>query len=83
MKCALGAKMKLDFIDDTLPIPADRFDPSYRGWNQCNRLVSSWILNRLGSVVIDAEFSMEDHKIRFPAIVIERGLKLLDVRIDP
>jgi hypothetical protein len=29
MKRALGAKMKLDFIDGTLPVPVDAFDPSF------------------------------------------------------
>jgi hypothetical protein len=45
MKRALGAKMKLDFIDGTLPVPTDAFDPYFRAWNRCNQLVSSWILN--------------------------------------
>jgi hypothetical protein len=36
MKRALGAKMKLDFIDGTLLVPADAFDPSLCAWNRCN-----------------------------------------------
>ncbi|GAU49938.1 hypothetical protein TSUD_290950 [Trifolium subterraneum] len=36
MKRALGAKMKLDFIDGTLPVPVDAFDPSFRAWNRCD-----------------------------------------------
>ncbi|MCI72075.1 flavonol sulfotransferase-like protein, partial [Trifolium medium] len=45
MKRALGAKMKLDFVDGTLPMPEDDFDPANRAWHRCNQLVSSWILN--------------------------------------
>jgi hypothetical protein len=29
MKRALGAKMKLDFVDDTIPVPDDAFNPSF------------------------------------------------------
>ncbi|GAU21388.1 hypothetical protein TSUD_32170 [Trifolium subterraneum] len=36
MKRALGAKMKFDFIDGTLPVPVDVFDPSFRAWNRCD-----------------------------------------------
>ena len=39
MKRALGAKMKLDFVDGTIPVPDDAFDPSFRAWNRCNQLV--------------------------------------------
>jgi hypothetical protein len=39
MKRALGAKMKLDFVDGTIPVPGDAFDPSFRAWNRCNQLV--------------------------------------------
>jgi hypothetical protein len=36
----------------------------------------------IGSVVIDTEFGIEDHGLISTA-VIERGLKLFDIRIDP
>jgi hypothetical protein len=51
MKRALGAKMKLDFIDGTLPVLVDAFDPSFRAWNRCNQLVSSWILNSVSESI--------------------------------
>ncbi|GAU36120.1 hypothetical protein TSUD_374830 [Trifolium subterraneum] len=38
MRRALGAKMKLDFVDGNLPPPPDAFDPSFRAWNRCNQL---------------------------------------------
>jgi hypothetical protein len=54
MKHALGAKMKLDFIDYTLPVPADAFDPSFRAWNRCNQLVSSWLLNFVSTSIANS-----------------------------
>ncbi|KAK2371611.1 hypothetical protein QL285_084537 [Trifolium repens] len=60
MKRALGAKMKLDFIDDTLPVPADVFDPSYRAWNRCNQLVSSWILNYVSESIAQSVVFLEN-----------------------
>ncbi|GAU51811.1 hypothetical protein TSUD_415990 [Trifolium subterraneum] len=39
MRRALGAKMKLDFVDGSLPPPPDAFDPSFRAWNRCNQLL--------------------------------------------
>jgi hypothetical protein len=54
MKHALGAKMKLDFIDCTLPVPADAFDPSFRAWNRCNQLVSSWLLNFVSTSIANS-----------------------------
>ncbi|MCI40781.1 receptor-like serine/threonine kinase, partial [Trifolium medium] len=41
MRRALGAKMKLEFINGTITIPDDDFDPTFRAWNRCNMLVSS------------------------------------------
>ncbi|MCI69618.1 receptor-like serine/threonine kinase, partial [Trifolium medium] len=44
MRRTLGGKMKFDFVDDSIPVPIDPFDPSLRAWNRCNMLVHSWIL---------------------------------------
>ncbi|CAJ2652049.1 unnamed protein product [Trifolium pratense] len=45
MRRALGAKLKFEFLDGTIPMPVDDFDPSFRAWNRCNMLIHSWILN--------------------------------------
>ncbi|GAU18579.1 hypothetical protein TSUD_325710 [Trifolium subterraneum] len=60
MKRALGAKMKLDFIDGTLPVPVDAFDPSFRAWNRCNQLVSSWILNSVSESIAQSVVFLEN-----------------------
>jgi hypothetical protein len=39
MKRALGGKMKLDFVDGSIPPVVDNFDSSFRAWNRCNMLV--------------------------------------------
>ncbi|MCH98331.1 retrovirus-related pol polyprotein from transposon TNT 1-94, partial [Trifolium medium] len=45
MRRALHGKFKIEFIDGSIPVVTDPFDPSFRAWNRCNRLVHSWILN--------------------------------------
>jgi hypothetical protein len=60
MKRALGAKLKLDFIDGTLPVPTDAFDPSFRAWNRCNQLVSSWILNSVSPQIAQSVVFLEN-----------------------
>lgn len=40
---SLGAKMKLGFVDGTLPLPA-RNDLNYARWIRCDNMVMSWIL---------------------------------------
>lgn len=30
MRKALGGKMKFDFVDSTIPVPTNSFDPSFR-----------------------------------------------------
>jgi hypothetical protein len=60
MKRALGAKMKLNFIDGTIHVPADAFDPSFRAWNRCNQLVSSWILNSVSPSIAQSVVFLEN-----------------------
>ncbi|MCI38479.1 retrovirus-related Pol polyprotein from transposon TNT 1-94, partial [Trifolium medium] len=60
MKRALGAKMKLNFVDGTLPIPEDDFDPAFRAWHHCNQLVSSWILNSVSPSIAQSVVFMEN-----------------------
>jgi hypothetical protein len=45
MRRALGAKLKFEFLDGSIPMPINSFDPSFRAWNRCNMLIHSWILN--------------------------------------
>jgi hypothetical protein len=60
MKRALGAKAKLDFIDGTIPIPVDSFDPTFRAWNRCNQLVSSWLLNSVSPSIAQSIVFLEN-----------------------
>jgi hypothetical protein len=60
MKCALGAKATLDFIDGTIPIPVDAFDPTFRAWNRCNQLVSSWLLNSVSPSIAQSVVFLEN-----------------------
>ncbi|GAU39942.1 hypothetical protein TSUD_149520 [Trifolium subterraneum] len=60
MRRALGAKMKLGFVDGSLPPPPDAFDPSFRAWNRCNQLVSSWILNSVSEAIAQSVIFMEN-----------------------
>jgi hypothetical protein len=60
MKCALGAKLKHDFIDGTLLVPADAFVSSFRAWNRCNQLVSSWILNFVSPPIAQSVVFLEN-----------------------
>ncbi|MCI04355.1 integrase catalytic region, partial [Trifolium medium] len=41
---ALGAKNKLCFIDDFIPVP-DVFNLNRSAWERCNHLIHSWIFN--------------------------------------
>jgi hypothetical protein len=60
MRRALGGKLKLEFIDGTIPVPLDDFDPSYRAWNRCNMLVQSWIMNSVSDSIAQSIVFMEN-----------------------
>jgi hypothetical protein len=60
MRRALGAKLKLEFIDGFLPQPLDPFDPSIRAWNRCNMLVHSWIMNSVSDSIAQSIVFMEN-----------------------
>ncbi|KAK2434915.1 hypothetical protein QL285_020018 [Trifolium repens] len=60
MRRALGGKLKLEFIDGTIPVCVDPFDPSYRAWNRCNMLVHSWILNSVSDSIAQSLAFMEN-----------------------
>ncbi|PWA57357.1 hypothetical protein CTI12_AA409170 [Artemisia annua] len=48
VKIALGAKLKLGFIDGSSPKPA-LIDPNYQRWVRCDYMVTCWILNSMVS----------------------------------
>ncbi|GAU20493.1 hypothetical protein TSUD_130510 [Trifolium subterraneum] len=60
MRRALGGKLKLEFVDGTIPVPADQFDPSFRAWNRCNMLVHSWIMNSVSESIAQSIVFMEN-----------------------
>ncbi|PNY02311.1 retrovirus-related Pol polyprotein from transposon TNT 1-94 [Trifolium pratense] len=60
MKRALGAKKKFDFIDETLHVPEDDFDPAFQAWHRCNQLVSAWILSSVSSSIAQSVVFMEN-----------------------
>jgi hypothetical protein len=60
MRRALGGKLKLEFVDSTILVPADAFDPSFRAWNRCNMLVHSWILNSVSESIAQSLIFMEN-----------------------
>ncbi|KAK2451363.1 hypothetical protein QL285_010424 [Trifolium repens] len=60
MRRALGAKLKLEFIDGSLPQPVDPFDPSICAWNRCNMLVHSWIMHSVSDSIAQSIVFMEN-----------------------
>jgi hypothetical protein len=60
MRRALGGKLKLEFVDGTIPVVLDPFDPSFRAWNRCNMLVHSWILNSVSESIAQSLVFMEN-----------------------
>ncbi|MCH79800.1 retrovirus-related Pol polyprotein from transposon TNT 1-94, partial [Trifolium medium] len=60
MRRALGAKLKFEFLDGTIPVPTDPFDPSFRAWTRCNMLVLSWIMNSVSDSIAQSIVFMEN-----------------------
>ncbi|GAU36130.1 hypothetical protein TSUD_292900 [Trifolium subterraneum] len=60
MRRALGGKLKLEFIDGSIPVPTDQFDPSFRSWNRCNMLVHSWIMNYVSESIAQSIIFIEN-----------------------
>ncbi|XP_016567422.1 uncharacterized protein LOC107865744 [Capsicum annuum] len=52
---SLSAKNKLGFIDGAYPAPSST-DVSFRLWNRCNDMVTSWLLNSLFKDIADSVF---------------------------
>ena len=60
MRRALGGKMKFDFVDGTIQIPTDSFDPTFRAWTRCNMLVHSWIMRSVSDSIGQSIVFMEN-----------------------
>ncbi|XP_050896610.1 uncharacterized protein LOC127103389 [Lathyrus oleraceus] len=60
MKRALGCKMKIEFIDGSVLVLVDSFDPSLRAWNRCNMFVHSWIMNSISDSISQSIVFMEN-----------------------
>ncbi|GAU34412.1 hypothetical protein TSUD_217520 [Trifolium subterraneum] len=60
MRRALGGKLKIEFIDGSIDVPTDQFDPSFRAWNRCNMLVHSWIMNSVSDSIAQSIVVMEN-----------------------
>ncbi|GAU22715.1 hypothetical protein TSUD_138390 [Trifolium subterraneum] len=60
MRRALGGKLKIEFIDGSIAVPTDQFDPSFRAWNRCNMLVHSWIMNSVSDSIAQSIVFMEN-----------------------
>lgn len=52
MKIALGAKMKLGFVNGKIPIP-DEESLEFETWTRVNYMVTSWILNSISKEIVD------------------------------
>ncbi|GAU37827.1 hypothetical protein TSUD_63900 [Trifolium subterraneum] len=51
MRRALGSKLKFEFLDGSILMPLDAFDPPFRAWNRCNMLTHSWLINFVESSI--------------------------------
>jgi hypothetical protein len=60
MRRALHGKLKIEFIDGSITVPTDPFDPSFRAWNRCNSLVHSWILNSISDSIAQSLVFLEN-----------------------
>lgn len=56
---ALVAKNKFKFLDGSITVPIDRFDPKLEAWERCNNMVQSWICNSLSPSVKQSVVFME------------------------
>lgn len=57
---ALGGKMKLEFVDGTISVPVDDFDPYYHAWNKFNMLIHSWLINFVSEFVTQSIVFLEN-----------------------
>ena len=55
----LSVKNKLGFVNGDCPRPRSN-DPSYRQWERCDNIVTSWILNSLSKEIADSVEYVQD-----------------------
>jgi hypothetical protein len=60
MRRALGAKNKFNFVNGTIEVPVDDFDPSYKAWCRCNMLVHSWLMNSVEDSIAQSIVYLEN-----------------------
>ncbi|MCI35227.1 retrovirus-related Pol polyprotein from transposon TNT 1-94, partial [Trifolium medium] len=60
MRRALGGKMKFEFVDGSIAVPTDPFDPTFRAWNRCNMLVHSWLMNSVSESIAQSIVFLEN-----------------------
>ncbi|KAL0428400.1 UNVERIFIED_CONTAM: hypothetical protein Slati_3014800 [Sesamum latifolium] len=58
MKIALGAKVKLGFINGSCAMPAEN-DAEYVDWKRSDCMVISWLLNSISKDIVDAFLLMQ------------------------
>ncbi|KAK2386761.1 hypothetical protein QL285_060613 [Trifolium repens] len=52
MRRAFGTKMKFEFVDGSITMPTDPFDPSRRAGSRFNMLIHSWIMNSVDPSIV-------------------------------
>ena len=52
IRIALGAKMKLGFVEGTTSAPS-KDSEGYEQWKRCDFMVTSWILNSISKELVD------------------------------
>ncbi|XP_021629688.1 uncharacterized protein LOC110627652 [Manihot esculenta] len=52
VRIALGAKMKLGFVEGTVSAPSKESE-DYEQWKRCDFMVTSWILNSISKELVD------------------------------
>jgi len=52
--------MKFEFVDGTISLVYDDFDPLFHLWNRCNMLVHSWIVNYVSPLIAQSIVFMEN-----------------------
>jgi hypothetical protein len=60
MRRALGSKNKFDFVDRTIDVPDDDFDPRFKAWSRYNMLVHSWLMNSVEDSIAQSIVYLEN-----------------------
>lgn len=59
MRRALGLKNKFHFVDGTIQVP-DESDLTFLGWEKCNNLVHSWLVNSMAPELAESVVFIEN-----------------------